>query len=77
MDNQTKTAWETVRALIFYLYNMNPYVKKRPKKLTDIFKLDWDKDKKKEVPEMSLQEMKQKLKIIYKVFNKKKNVENK
>ena len=45
---------------------MNPYIKKKPKKITDIFKLSWDKPI--EQKPQDLKSMKKALKNIYSIY---------
>lgn len=38
-----QTIWDSTRVLLLHLYGMNPYIKKKPRTVTEVFKLPWDK----------------------------------
>lgn len=43
LEVQIQNMWEVSRNNLLHLYRMNPYVKKKPKKATDVFELRWDR----------------------------------
>jgi len=43
LEVQVQNMWEMSRNTLLHLYRMNPYVKKKPKKATEVFNLRWDR----------------------------------
>lgn len=62
LEVQTHTIWESSRNVLFYLERMNPYVKKKAKRVTEIFSLPWDKA---ESGGQTIEQMKQVLLAIH------------
>ena len=67
LETIVKTMWETTRANVYFMMNMTPELKKKPKEVTDAFRLGWDKEEKGQ----SVEQMAQALKGIAKSTKKK------
>ena len=70
VESNTRTAWETTRVTLLHLYGMNPHIKKKPKTVYDVFKLDWDKQ---EIKIQTTEEMTVAVMAIHRAFQKKPN----
>jgi hypothetical protein len=44
LEVQVQNMWEISRNNLLHFYRMNPYVKKKPKKATEVFNLRWDRN---------------------------------
>ncbi len=61
MELNIKTTWETTRMMMYHSEKMNPYLKKKPKKPTDVMKFTWEEPDE----DAKVQTMKQALEQIH------------